>query len=288
MTASPAHASVTPCDFHGTPALRLTSGDGASAVVSLLGGQVLSWVPPGEKEQLFVSERAVFDGSRPIRGGVPVCFPQFAGLGGLPKHGLVRTRPWDVSDQSQHGGCTLVSLACGDDATSRTQWPHAFRAEVTVAIEGERLDIELSVTNPGETSFAFTGALHTYLRVAEVEEISLEGLYGLDYRDALKADAVVRETAPSLHVDRDVDRVYHDCARPLLLRDSERTLGINAEGFPDVVVWNPWEGCEARFPDLAPKDFRRLLCVEAAVAQQPQTVAPGEEWWGRQTVVVLS
>ena len=44
----------------------------------------------------------------------------------------------------------------------------------------------------------------------------------------------------------------------------------------------------ARFPDLAAKDFRRFLCVEAAVARQPVSVAPGEEWWGRQTVVVLS
>ncbi|QEL66265.1 glucose-6-phosphate 1-epimerase [Oryzomicrobium terrae] len=280
--------SVTPCDFHGTPALRLTTGDGASAVVSLLGGQLLSWVPPGEKEQLFVSERAVFDGSKPIRGGVPVCFPQFADLGGLPKHGLLRTRRWEVSDQSQHNGCTLVSLVCGDDAASRTLWPHAFRAELTVAIEGERLDLELSLTNPGEAPFAFTGALHTYLKVAEVEEVSLEGLYGLDYLDKLKDAAPTRETAPSLVVEREVDRIYYDCARPLLLRDEQHTLGINTEGFSDVVVWNPWEGAEARFPDLAAKDFRRFLCVEAAVARQPVTVAPGEEWWGRQTVVVLS
>lgn len=281
-------ASITPCDFHGTPALRLTCRDGATAVVSLLGGQVLSWVPPGEKEQLFLSERAVFDGSLPIRGGVPVCFPQFAALGGLPKHGLVRTRSWQLRDQSSHGGCTLVSLACGDDAASRAVWPHAFAAEVTVAIEGERLDIELSVTNPGETPFAFTGALHTYLRMAEVEEVSLEGLYGLDYRDALRGDAIVRESAPSLVVEREVDRVYHDCARPLLLRDAERTLGINAEGFADTVVWNPWEGAPERFPDLGPKDFRRFLCIEAAVAQAPVTVAAGKEWWGRQTLVVLS
>jgi len=68
-------------EFRGLEALRLNGPRGASAVVSSFGGQVLSWITPDGRERLFLSDRAVFDGSVPIRGGIPVCFPQFAGVG---------------------------------------------------------------------------------------------------------------------------------------------------------------------------------------------------------------
>ena len=66
-------------EFKGIEALRLNGPRGSSAIVARLGGQVLSWSTPGGREHLFLAERAVFDGSTPIRGGIPVCFPQFGG-----------------------------------------------------------------------------------------------------------------------------------------------------------------------------------------------------------------
>mgnify|MGYP000843961582 CR=1 FL=1 len=82
--------SIEEIEFHGIAALRLNGPRGASAVVSKLGAQVLSWVTPDVRERLFLSDKAVFDGSVAIRGGIPVCWPQFAGLGELPKahHGV--------------------------------------------------------------------------------------------------------------------------------------------------------------------------------------------------------
>ena len=64
--------SIETIDFHGIEALRLTGPSGATAVISKLGAQVLSWVPPDGKERLFLSDKAVFDGSVAIRGGVPI------------------------------------------------------------------------------------------------------------------------------------------------------------------------------------------------------------------------
>ena len=65
------------------------------------------------------------------------------------------------------------------------------------------------------------------------------------------------------------------------------SLGINAEGFADVVVWNPWVERSAAIADLPNDGFRHLLCVEAAAAQHPVRLAAGESWWGRQTLVEL-
>lgn len=268
--------------FNGIPAIRLQTAGGAEATVSLLGGQVLSWIPPAGKERLYLSEQAVFDGSRSIRGGVPVCFPQFSALGDLPKHGLLRTVWWQLADQRVHDDFVWASFTVSDTDQSRAIWPFSFQVELTVGIEAGHLTLELDVANTGSESFQFTGALHSYLRVSEAEALSLKGLYGLEYRDAANGHQIVRESAPELVVEGEIDRVYHQAKRPLLLDDGQRRLGIEQTGFPDVVVWNPWEHVCHELPDMPDADFRRMLCIEAAIAQHPVTVLAGEIWWGRQ------
>ena len=281
---------MKPCiediEFHGIEALRLTGPRGVSAIVSKLGAQVLSWVTADGREHLFLSDKAVFDGSVAIRGGVPVCFPQFACVGDLPKHGFVRTRPWSVCARRSGDDYALVTLQCEDDESTRALWPHAFSAELTVMLEADRIDLELAVTNTGGQPLAFTGALHSYLRVVQVEDVALEGLHGHDYRDAANGDQVVRETGTELIVESEVDRVYYNVKRPQLLKAGNLSLGIQAQGFPDVVVWNPWVEQCAALKDMPADGWRHMLCVEAA-ATRPITLPAGEEWYGRQTLVAV-
>ncbi|WP_234086472.1 D-hexose-6-phosphate mutarotase [Azonexus sp. R2A61] len=282
---------MKPCiesiEFHGLEAFRLHGPGGGTAIVSRLGGQVLSWTTPDGRERLFLSERAVFDGSQAIRGGVPVCFPQFGARGDLPRHGFVRNRRWDVAAQRSGDDYALLTLETADDADTRAIWPHSFRLELTVMLEKDRLDLELCVVNPGDTAFSFTGALHTYLRVVQVEDAALEGLYGHDYRDAANGDRVIRETGTELAVDRETDRIYRRVRRPQLLRAGNLSLGIQQQGFADVVVWNPWVDKCAALSDMAPEGWRHMLCVEAAMADSVASVAPGDEWYGRQSLVAV-
>lgn len=273
--------------YHDQPALLLKTAAGAQALVSLFGGQVLSWKTARGGERLYLSPQAQFDGSAAIRGGIPVCFPQFAGLGKLPKHGFARTKTWSVADQRTGDGFALVTLRLTEDEDTLAIWPHAFAAELTVVLENNRIDIELEIENTGYAPFAFTCALHTYLRVREVENIRLEGLYGHDYRDSTDGDRIKRDTGDVLTVEDEVDRVYHDVARPLLLRDTDRSLGMQVEGFPDVVVWNPWEARCAALPDMPDNGFRHMLCVEAAAARQKIELAASEDWVGRQSLIEL-
>ena len=273
--------------FHGIDALRLHGPRGSSAVVSKFGAQVLSWITPDGRERLFLSDKAVFDGSAPIRGGVPVCFPQFAAAGSLPRHGFVRTREWQVGAQRCGSDYALVTLEISDDAATRALWPYPFKLELTLMLEADRIDLELCVANTGDREFAFTGALHTYLRTIQVEDVTLEGLYGYDYRDAANDDAVIRETGTELAVDRETDRIYRQVRRPQLIKAGNLSLGIRAQGFPDVVVWNPWVDKCAGLADMPADGWRHMLCVEAAVAEAPVAVAAGDEWYGRQTLVAV-
>lgn len=274
-------------EFKGIEALRLNGPRGSSAVVARLGGQVLSWLTPDGREHLFLSERAVFDGSAPIRGGMPICFPQFGGLGDLPKHGFARTREWSVAAQRCGDDYALATLELVDDENTRALWPHAFRAEISVMLEVDRIDVEFCVENTGPAPFEFTGALHSYLRVTQVEDVALEGLHGHDYLDAARDNRVVRETGTEIIVEGEVDRVYYDVRRPQLLNAGNLSLGIQSQGFPDVVVWNPWVDLCAGLKDMPPDGWRHMLCVEAAAVRKPVIVPAGEEWYGRQTLVAV-
>jgi glucose-6-phosphate 1-epimerase len=278
-------ALIEQVTFQGLPAVAMTSADGARAVVSLFGGQVLSWCPAHGEERLYLSDDARLDQSRAIRGGVPVCFPQFGTLGKLPRHGFARQSLWTLRDQRCADNYAMLTLALGSDERSMALWPHAFELELSVALEGQRLDIELEVTNTGHASFAFTAALHTYVRVKEVENARLEGLYGHSYRDANGGNDIIRDTGDCVVVDAPLDRIYHDVQRPLTLHDSGRGLHIASEGFPDVVVWNPWEtGC-AQIDDMPNSGFRRMLCIEAAAARRKIEADADQSWYGRQTLI---
>lgn len=280
-------ATIEHIDFHGLPALLLATASGARAVVALHGAQVLSWTPPGGDERLYLSPRACFDGRSPIRGGVPVCFPQFADLGPLQAHGFARELPWAVVSERTGNDFALVGFGLTDSEASRARWPHAFRVELHVLVEDSRLELELEVENPGDETLEFTAALHTYLAVREVEESRIEGLHGFSYRDKTAANRITRDSGDVLVIEAETDRVYHDVNRPVLLREYDRSLGINADGFPDVVVWNPWVERSAAIADLPADGFRHMLCIEAAAARQPVQLPPGEAWWGRQTLVAL-
>jgi len=91
--ASAAPATRSEELFYGQPCYRLTLPNGDSVLVAQHGAHVVSWVSGG-RERLFLSPKTVWDGRAAIRGGIPVCFPQFNQRGDLPKHGFVRNRPW--------------------------------------------------------------------------------------------------------------------------------------------------------------------------------------------------
>ena len=271
--------------FHGYEALRLNGPRGAQAVVSRFGGQVLSWTPSDGRERLYLSERAIFDGREPIRGGIPVCFPQFSSQGGLPKHGFVRCKPWQVTAQRCGDDYALVTLLTEDDAATHALWSHSFELELTVMLEADTLDLELGLSNTGEEALTFTGALHTYLQVDAIENVRLSGLCGTNYRDSANGGREGREAAEILTFAGETDRICLGASRPLSLNDGAGQLGIAQDGFTDVVVWNPWADKGAALADLPPDGWRRMLCVEAAVAGAPLTVRPGEEWYGRQKLM---
>jgi len=267
-----------------TPHGRVVTLDGpfGRATVHEHGAHVTSWVPAGDEEAIFTSRLARLDGRSAIRGGVPVIFPQF-GPGPITKHGFARSARWRLAAHGTEGGAPWVRLDLADDDATRALWPHEFQAQLTVRAE-RALALSLAITNTGDVPFAFTGALHTYLRVADVTRVRVRGLEGVRLRDQLAGGAERVEKETGVRIEGPVDRVYVDARGPIAVVDEAagRTLRLTARGFPDVVLWNPWvEGARA-FDDMDDEEWRAMLCVEAAAIATPVTLAPGARWDGVQ------
>ena len=261
------------------PTVVVTSPDGSRATVALQGGHVLSWSAPDGTERLFLSSlaRNHDDHGAPmaVRGGIPVCFPQFADLGPLPKHGFARLSNWVY----EHGAFTL-RVAPHD----WPGWPHTCTLQLTVQPSAERLALDLTVTNRGSEAFSFTGALHTYLAVADVIDVELEGLEGCSFVDPGNHTGVVEG---SLSFGVEVDRKVLAVPRGhivLLHGGTPGVHGIAQHGFADAVVWNIGPERAATLSDLGLGEWPHYLCVEAAQVGAPVVLPPGATWSGGQTL----
>ena len=75
-------------------------GERSTLEIAYYGATIIRWHCLGE-ERLWISSLSALDGSAPIRGGIPIAFPQFADNGKLKLHGFVRQCVWNlVSDLS--------------------------------------------------------------------------------------------------------------------------------------------------------------------------------------------
>ncbi len=283
----PATTVVPTPGLGGLPRIELVASDGARAEIYLHGAHVTSWFPAGATEdRLFVSEKAIFTDDAAIRGGVPVCFPQFADQGPLPMHGFVRAMRWQLVSAGARGdGSAQVHLQCSATPATRALWPHAFALDYVVTVGGGTLSLALAARNTGAAEFAFTAALHTYLRVLDLRATRVRGLAGAHYRDKVLGldDAV--ETASELPIDRFLDRVYRAAPADLAMLEPGRQLAIRTTGFCDTVVWNPDAPKSATIADMEAGGYLRFLCVEAALAHAPVTLAAGDAWQGSQVLV---
>lgn len=272
---------IKPTTVLGQPAMWLRAPDGAEVTVLLQGGQIVSWIPAGDQERLYLSADAVAGPGTAVRGGIPVCFPQFSRRGPLGAHGVARQQVWEWVEGAQRGDVVVGVLRLTDNVDTRAQWPHAFSAELSFAFSGLQLDVELAVTNTGDAPFDFCAALHTYLAVDDVRRARLGGLFGVRYTDTTNGREQHQELDPFTFVG-EIDRIYWDARGPLTLATFAGRTTITREGFDDVVVWNPGPERAAALPDLPDDGWTQFLCVEAGQIGRPVTLQPGDEWVARQ------
>lgn len=280
-------ASCQRVTFAGLPAFRLELPCGDHLVVAEQGAQVLSW-RAGGRERLYLSPCSPNDGQTAIRGGIPVCFPQFNQRGpapGLPKHGFARQLPWSALPAQCHADSAQLRFQLQSSERSRAWWPQDFEAQLDLTLAPGSLDVALTVRNTSPVSWAFTGALHTYLAVDDLAGLWVSGLGGCAEWDSV-ADRHA-SAAPQLRIAGEFDRVYTAATGRYELQDGPHRLGIaQSAGWAHTVVWNPGPERCASLPDMPADGWRHMLCIEAAQVFEPLTLAPGAAWQGAQRLQV--
>jgi glucose-6-phosphate 1-epimerase len=255
--------------FGQLPAVRISAADGAQAIVTLYGAHLVAWNSADGRPRLFCSAESALDGSRAIRGGVPVIFPQFNQRGPGMRHGFARVSNWALVDSgSEHGAAFAVfALEPHDLAAERSQaWPHDFRLQLRVTVGADQLAMALEVHNRGADPFAFSCALHTYHLVEQLAAVRIDGL----------------QPGP-LVLGEALDQIFHDIDGAIALHAGSATMELEQDGFTDAVVWNPGAAGAAAMVDLADQEYQRFVCIEPAVIE-PVTLLAGQQWRGRYRV----
>ncbi|VFQ67995.1 unnamed protein product [Cuscuta campestris] len=283
-------------DKNGFGQVLLRNSRGASVQVSLHGGQVLSWKTGHGEELLFTSSKAICKPPKAIRGGIPICFPQFGNCGSLEDHGFARNRMWVIDDtnppplqSNDSNGKTFIDLLFKLSKDDLKVWPHGFefRLRVAVTVEGS-LVLVSRVRNVNCKPFSFSFAYLSYLSVSDISEVRVEGVETLDYLDNLHKKERFTEQGDALTFESEVDRLYLSSSDVISVFDHEkkRTFHIRKEGLPDVVVWNPWVKKSRALVDLGDEEYKQMVCVNGAAVEKPITLKPGEEWTSRVELAV--
>jgi glucose-6-phosphate 1-epimerase len=255
------------------------NSDLASAEIYLYGAHIASFQPHGAAPMLFMSKRSAFDGRKPIRGGVPLVFPWFgpnAGSTDSPLHGFARTRVWDIEscDARANGSVRIVLTMSSDDSTLKL-WPHAFLVRFIIVVSGI-LDMTLEVRNLSREQVEFEEALHTYLSVADVRRIAIEGLAGADYIDRADGERRKKQTDDIIRITGETDRLYYSSVPRTVVRDPEmkRTIVVEKSRSDATVVWNPWTEKATAMADLGADQWQSMVCVETANARDCKVTLP--------------
>ena len=271
--------------FAGLPATELQLPCGDRLVVAHHGAHVLSWVSGG-RERLYLSPQSVIDGHAAIRGGIPVCFPQFNQRGDLPKHGFARNVSWTPKPAKLEADRAHLALSLADSAATRQWWDQRFEALLLIELTPGALQVELVVRNTDSKPLLFTGALHSYFAVSDVAQARLLGLGGSAEWNAVTDGHAT--AAPELRFVGEFDRVYSAAPAGYELLDGPHTLSIEQDmDWTQTVVWNPGAAKCASLSDMPADGWQHMLCVEAAQVYEPICIAAGDFWQGAQRLTVL-
>jgi glucose-6-phosphate 1-epimerase len=251
----------------GGLALLRIQNEFAHCEVFLHGAHISSFRPLGGDDVLWMSPYCAYEMGRPLRGGIPICFPWFGfhtDFPGHPQHGFARTRMWDIESIGQlSDGQTQVVLTLEDDAETRALWPYRFRLEMRVTV-GTALECSFTIENSGSQPFVCEEALHTYFAVSDPSNCEIPSLDGIPFIDRSRSDkrcvqnGTIRFASETVNVYFQVPSVCE-----LVDAGSGKKVTIGQQGLGSVVVWNPWNETALKNPEIL-EAWNQYVCVESA------------------------
>ncbi|WP_439865867.1 D-hexose-6-phosphate mutarotase [Pseudomonas syringae] len=290
MPTSPVEPTVESVQYDELNCWRIRHGE-AELLVAQQGAHILSYQVAGQQPLVWLNEEAVFKKGKPIRAGIPICWPWFGNLERNPEsvqamrqssepakaHGEVRALDWELLGIGEDGDALLVEFVLPQAEGHLPGWPHNVALKLSIRLD-HALNVSLVSYNCGTEPVTFSQALHTYFAVSDVRQVSVEGLDGLTYIETLE-NWEQREQAGNLTFTGETDRIYKDTPGVLSIVDPEwqRRIHIRSTGSASAILWNPWIEKTGKFTDMAADGWQRMVCVETAnVLDDVVTLAPDQ------------
>jgi D-hexose-6-phosphate mutarotase len=266
---------------HGNGGLTkaIVTAEGGMAEVYLHGAHVTHFQKNGEPPLLFLSARSWFGPGKPIRGGVPICFPWFGNRDGEPSHGFARITEWQLVKTSVTADGAVSLLLAMPEIPGRAA-SNSLRTELAVIV-ADTLTMELTTTNEScDGTLEVENCLHSYFLVGDIGAVGIAGLQGAPFDDNAAGGNGERkvENDSVLRITKETNRVYPNSTGTVEIRDEHlrRKIRVEKSGSASTVVWNPWT--TQKLPDdFDPAEHRHMVCVESGnVKQNKISLAPGE------------
>jgi len=266
----------------------LHTASGASCTVHNFGATVISFKTSAGRECLFISRDAKKDGSKAIRGGIPLVFPQFGQPDeSMPQHGFLRTNFWKVDEASLYDNEAEAGIAYSldlkDVKNSRGgMWDEKteFNCKCVYCIKicGSKMTTTLEIKNNGGKAFGFQTLQHTYLMVdgksaQDPAQCYVNGLEDYSVSDKITDKEYTWDNIP-VTIPDNVDRVYDpptgkEVVDVVVGVGGGKTLKLSASGTLNgsstpvsCVVWNPYKEKAAAMGDFGDDQYVDMICVE--------------------------
>jgi len=284
---------------------------GASFSITTFGGHLLSYKPPQSDDILWVSSCAKTDMSKSIRGGVPVCFPQFGRVHdkASPQHGWARVQNWTLVDQTSNS-VTMTLSSSSNQKPGRPDcgmWPAdpscPYTAHLTLTVSLTSLGVleyVMKVKNSGSVTMPYQLLFHNYFSVKSTDsEFGVTGLEGYSVIDTQprgregEGQDYFTQTASPIVVDGEVDRIHHGpgpCSTLINRGEGLGIISLSVTSSPpaDVscVVWNPYVEKAKGMGDFDDEGWKGMICVEPGIINGLTCLGPGKEQVLKQTITL--
>ncbi|HEY8309498.1 MAG TPA: D-hexose-6-phosphate mutarotase, partial [Gemmatimonadaceae bacterium] len=260
----------------------------------LQGAHLTAWQPTDEQPVLFLSDKSAFAPGKAIRGGIPVIFPWFGSRTGTaedprtdgPSHGFARTQEWRLDFGAYAAEELHLSFSLAPTDESRALGYDHFLVAFQVTF-GRELRLRLSIANDGSAPMRVEEALHTYLRVGDVEQVRIHGLLETEYVDKTANFTRKVQSEPVLTLSAPTDRPYLNTTSPVVVDDPvlKRRITVTKANSNTTVVWNPW--ADAGLIDMSETGWREMVCVESANAADNVLLLKPREAHVMETTIVV-
>lgn len=272
MTSLSEHAYLSQIDELDVIAIKHPK---FNAVIAKQGAHLMSWQPVDSEPIIWISENSPFKAGKAIRGGIPICWPWF-GPAGSPSHGFARTSLWTLEKLEDSENALIITFSLTETEETLKIWPHAFNLQIQF-----KFDESCHITLTTKGAVNFTGALHTYFNLSDIQNAKVKGV-GTTYIDSLKnkeffTDNVDSSTEFKTHIDRifteaETSIELHDSGyqHQIILENSHFISEAPNKVLPcDIVIWNPGAKLSQTMADMADDGYLTMGCIESAIITHP-------------------